>query len=313
MATPGGLMCKEDILGRVGPGSSGMEDRSSSVNTDSNCSLSTFALSELSGKRMPFFFKGATPGESLRVDLMYFQKGLVSPSSKGLLIMPSMKWPRALLSSLLACLLQALYRAQAWSDLAFFAFLCRCCLRLQLRLMEFVNQGTCLLPEQSLSGICNRTSSKNDLEVPPFLLYIKMLSRSSERVAEFERSDLELFPISFSVQMDGPWNPFFVLYQWQQCHGRTFQVWHWCSLPNQGWSQENIKSAWLSGFFMDHLGQMVVAHYIKEGLMGCLSMWPWVYAHCFPVNITTIEVSSNHGDGVGGHANFIIYRRVLER
>ena len=51
---------------------------------------------------------------------------------------------------------------------------------------------------------------------------------------------------------------------------------------------------------MDHLGQMVVSHYIKEGLVGCLSMWPWVYAQFFPVNITTVEVSSNHGDGVGG-------------
>ena len=163
LATPGGLMCKEEILGWVGPGSSGMENRSLSVNTDSNYSLSIFALSELSGKRIPFFFKGATPGESLRVDLMYFQKGLVSPSSKALLIMPSMKRPRALLSSLLACLLQALYRAQAWLDLAFFAFLCRCCLRLQMRLMEFVNQGTCLLLEESLLGICDRTSSKNDL------------------------------------------------------------------------------------------------------------------------------------------------------
>ena len=91
LATPGGLLCKEEILGWVGPGSSVMEDRSSSVNTDSNCSLSIFDLSEL-----PFFFKGATPGESLRVDLMYFQKGLVSPSSKALLIMPSMKRPEPL-------------------------------------------------------------------------------------------------------------------------------------------------------------------------------------------------------------------------
>ena len=119
LATPGELMCMEDKLGWVGPRSSGMEGRASSVNTDSNCSLSIFALSELPGKRIQFSVKEATPGESLRVDLMYFQKGLVSPSSKALLIMPSMKRPRALLGSLLACLFQALYRAQAWSDFAF--------------------------------------------------------------------------------------------------------------------------------------------------------------------------------------------------
>ena len=129
LATPGGLMCKEEILGWVGPGSYRMEDRSSSVNTDSNCSLSISALSELSGKRIPIFFKGATPGESLRVDLMYFQKGLVLPSSKALLIMPSMKQPRARLSSLLAYLLQALHRAQTWPFLPSYvgvACVCRC-------------------------------------------------------------------------------------------------------------------------------------------------------------------------------------------
>ena len=93
LATPGGLMCKEDILGWVGPGGSGMEGRASSVNTVSNCSLSIFALSELPGKIIPFSVKGATPGESLRVHLMYFQKGLVLPSSKALLIIPSMKRP----------------------------------------------------------------------------------------------------------------------------------------------------------------------------------------------------------------------------
>ena len=47
-----------------------------------------FALSELSGKKSTIFLKGSNSRESLRVDFMYFQKGLVLRSSKALLIRP---------------------------------------------------------------------------------------------------------------------------------------------------------------------------------------------------------------------------------
>ena len=58
---------------------------------------------------------------------------------------------------------------------------------------------------------------------------------------------------------------------------------------------------------------MVITQSFKECLVGCCSMWAWIYTQLPPISIAKIEVSSDHVDGTGGHTNSVSNDGVFER